>query len=332
MTFTTRTLAVFALGAATQVAVVSCNGAEFSGSGGASDGDAGTAGKSSSGGSKATGGSAAHTGGKSGGGAAATAGTASGGQSNPGGAGDPDPGAAGEAGVVVPGFQVPAEGLLYWFSADVGVMAEGGTVTTWKNRAGNGYDAVQIAAGLRPKLEQTEVLPLPLVSFDGEDDYLELPELTASWLEGLSLFVVSRGGPATTCSALIELSNGEEINDINLASEGMAIRYEIDQAVLEADEGTFPADQVRLVEAHHGSGVTQSPVELRVNGGQAGSTVMQLPVDVPRISNFLGRSLYGSCVPFSGGIAELVMYSRKVSLDERLAIELYLLEKWQCCQ
>jgi hypothetical protein len=37
-------------------------------------------------------------------------------------------------------------------------------------------------------------------------------------------------------------------------------------------------------------------------------------------------------VPFSGGIAELIMYSRKVSLDERVAIELYLIEKWQCCQ
>src|SRR5262245_57529208 len=146
MAWDRRTLAALAICSTTQVLLLACNGSEFASSdneSGNSGGSASTAGgKGAADGGKATGGtgSASGAGGKGG---SSTAGSASGGattggQTNPGGAGEPDPGAGGEGTLPNPGFQPPAEGLLYWFSADFGVPPQGEYVTTWKNRANNG--------------------------------------------------------------------------------------------------------------------------------------------------------------------------------------------------
>lgn len=318
-----RTLTALAAGALAQLSILSCSGAEFSSAGG----DAGAtaaAGKVSSAGQSTSGSS---QGGKTGA-AGSASGAQAGGQTNSGG-GQTNPGGGGTA---EPGFQPPSERLLYWFSADVGVMTEGGTVAMWQNRAENGFNAVQVQNAMRPQLALDGPLPLPLLVFDGADDYLELPESTEAFAEGVSIFVIAGASATNDCAAIVELSNGSELNDIHFGAHGNAVQYEVDQAVLVGEEGSLPVADVRLLEAHHSASLPQAPVELRVNGAQAGSTVMALPPSVPRISNFLGRTLYQNCGVFAGSVGELLFYSRKVTADERTAIELYLLEKWQCCK
>jgi hypothetical protein len=329
-----RTLATLAICAAAHVSFVSCNGSEFSraesdgtGSGGkASSGDGGTGM-----GGKVAAGAGSSQGGKGNGGQATGGVSTSGGEGELGSAGEASAGDGSGGAPFVPGFQPPTEQLLYWFSADVGTTVEAGGVTAWKNRANNGMNAVQVQASMQPKLVQAALVPVPLLSFDGEDDHLELPELDANFEAGLSVFVVAAASTVNTCAAFIELSNGGEIDDIHIGAHGNTALYEVYQTVLQSEEGSFPITDVRLIEAHHGPGVDQAPVELRINGGQAGSTVMLLPAAVPRSWNYLGRTLYETCATFSGGLAELLLYSRKVTVEERTAIELYLREKWQCC-
>jgi len=332
-----RTLATLAICAAAYVSFVSCNGAEFSRAGSEATGSGGKASAGAGGmgmGGKITAGAGSGEGGKGNGGKATGGVSATGGEGDPAGAGEASAGdGSGSGGApVVPGFQPPAEQLLYWFSADVGTTVEAGGVTAWKNRADNGMNAVQVQASMQPKLMQATLVPMPLLSFDGADDHLELPELDANFEAGLSVFVVAVASTVNTCAAFIELSNGIEIDDIHIGAHGNTALYEIYQTVLQSEEGSFPLTDMRLIEAHHGPGLDQVPVELRINGGQAGSTVMLLPVTVPRAWNYLGRTLYESCATFSGGLAELLLYSRKVTFDERTAIELYLREKWQCCR
>jgi hypothetical protein len=338
-----RPLATLALCAAAHVSFVSCNGSEFIRAGSDVTGDGAKASSGDGGmGGKGTASAGSSQGGKGNGG------KASGGASTSGGEGEASAGeaSAGEASgsggaPFVPGFQPPTEQLLYWFSADVGTTVEAGGVTAWKNRANNGMNAVQVQASMQPTLMQATLVPVPLLSFDGEDDHLELPELDANFEAGLSVFVVAVasavnvtvGSAVDTCAAFIELSNGGEIDDIHIGAHGNTALYEVYQTVLQSEAGSLPIADVRLIEAHHGPGLDdQAPVELRINGGQAGSTVMPLPATVPRGWNYLGRSLYETCATFSGGLAELLLYSRKVTLEERTAIELYLRDKWQCCE
>jgi hypothetical protein len=324
-------LARLAICAAALVSFISCNGSEFSRAGSQATGSGAGAGGSGSAG-KASAAAASNQGGKASGGAAGGGAPAAGGESDPGSAGEAVAGDGSAGSPTEPGFQPPTEQLLYWFSADVGTTVEDGGVTTWKNRADNGMNAIQVQAAMRPKLTQAELLPMPVLSFDGEDDYLELPELDANFDAGLSVFVVAGAGATNTCAAFIELSNGREIDDIHFGAHGNAVLYEIYQTVLSSEEGSFPVMDMRMVEAHHGAAADQGPVELRINGGQAGSTVIPLPSAVTRSWNYLGRTLYDTCSVFSGDVAELLLYSRKVTLEERTAIELYLLEKWQCCK
>jgi hypothetical protein len=76
----------------------------------------------------------------------------------------------------------------------------------------------------------------------------------------------------------------------------------------------------------------QPLAELRVNGSVSGSAVIQPPIKVLRGSNFIGQSLYADCQHYSGAIAEIILYSRKLAAAERVSVEQYLMNKWSCCK
>jgi hypothetical protein len=46
---------------------------------------------------------------------------------------------------------------------------------------------------------------------------------------------------------------------------------------------------------------------------------------------YVGKTLYANCGVFPGLIAEIIVYSRAVSLAEDAAIESYLQSKYACC-
>lgn len=332
MAWDRRKLAAFAVCSATYVSVLSCQGAKFSSSEGGDSGSGGAGGKVAAAGGKQGNSSGADSGGKSGGsggtpssmGGAMNAGT--GGDVDPGGAGEPT-GVGGQPPVLPP---ISKEGLLYWFAGDIGVTQEQG-VAKWADQSDNGNNAIQLLPELQPKQSQSGQTPLPLLEFDGQDDYLELPELNINWSAGLSLFVVAGSMTHEGCSGYIELSQGPEINDLHFGVHSDKLQYELVDQTLTAPEGALPVGVLSLSELHHGGAPDMAPVELRINGAQAGSTVLPLPAEVLRVSNFLGRTLYGSCLPFSGAMAELIFYSRRVTPEERAEIEQYLMSKWQCC-
>ena len=64
-------------------------------------------------------------------------------------------------------------GLRLWLKADSGLIL-GGTdsVATWEDRSGNGLDVTQATEGNRPAKISANLNGLPVVHFDGVDDYL----------------------------------------------------------------------------------------------------------------------------------------------------------------
>jgi hypothetical protein len=319
--------------------VLSCSGSAFTtkpsggaGVGGATGGSdtAATAGKPSAGsssvagsgdgGKPAAGGSSGASSGEAGD-MSASGGTQQGGEAGEGGGGQPEP-------------SIPTGALLYWFKADAGVEVDvDGNVSRWADQSGNGFHARQTNNAYQPKLTETELLPGPVLAFDGSDDLLELPEFTQAFDAGLSLFAVAGRGEESNCSAVIELSRGSELDDIFLGNSGNALHFEILGDVHQAPGDSWPLGQVKLLEALQSADPVQAVAELRVNGGVASTMVMQHPISIERTANYIGRTLYVNCSPsFSGAIAEIIMYSRKLSGDERISVESYLMEKWQCCK
>jgi hypothetical protein len=320
--------------------VLSCSGGAFTskptgdaGAGGSTAGSdtAPTAGKQAAG-SSATAGSDSN-GGRPPAGGSSGASSGSGGDASENG-GAPPRGEAGDGSGGAPEPSIPTDALLFWFKADAGVNVEAdGSISRWADQSGNGFDAKQTNTAYRPRLTETELLPRPVLAFDGADDLLELPEFTQAFDAGLSLFAVAGRGEESHCSAVLELSNGSEMEDIFLGNAGNALQFEIQAETQLAPEDSWPLGQVKLLEVLHSADPLQAVAELRINGGVASSMGMQHPISILRTANYIGRTLYANCSPsFSGAIAEIIMYARKLSGDERISVESYLMEKWQCCK
>ena len=322
-------------------ALVACAGSPFtaqpdddasgSDAGGNASGNSPTAGKASATAGTHAGSSLGGAAGSHAGGSAGNAGR--GGVASAGNAGKPTMSDGGEvnggSGPVIPA--VPTDSLVYWFKADAGVKQDA-PVSIWEDQSGNAFHATQSQGDLQPTLVTATGVPYPILQFDGSDDLLELPPIELAVDKGLSFFAVAGRGAATTCSAIMELSNGAEVDDIHAGSLDDTFHYEVYNKSIPAQPNAFPVGQLRLVEVVHLADADKSLAELRVNGTLSSSAVIPPPVKVLRATNFIGQTLYADCSPYSGGIAEIIFYSRKLSAAERIGVEQYLMNKWQCCK
>jgi hypothetical protein len=298
----------------------------------AAAGEASSAGESSA---TPVGGSNAGGGGKAGGNAGRagtpnTAGSDGGGTSEAGTGGVLNLGGAPLAGMGGMGGSGPEpvpvseEGLELWLRADQGVVANQGVVGLWKDSSKNQRDAGQTAGNYRPLLVEGAIGKAAVV-FDGQNDYLKLPPLDADFAAGVSIFAVAYQTSAGECGGIFEASNGSEIEDLHLGSWNAAALYEVGANYAHAAEGSIPFEEVGLFAAvHQPNGV----VRLRRNTNGLVDTMFALPPLVARQEVFIGHTLYSGCGPFSGAVAELLLYSRSVSDEELVEIETYLQKKW----
>jgi hypothetical protein len=222
---------------------------------------------------------------------------------------------------------VPENGLLLWLRADRGVTQDLSGVAIWANQAPNQGNAIQTDANARPILVSSGIGGLPVVAFDGVDDFLKLPEGFGDFSQGLSMFAVVNWSTLTTCDAVMELSNGSEIDDISFGQYQNQMSYEISYDV-QAEESSLSADVPQLLTVAHRPDLT---LELRRNSSPVASGSFDLPDNVVRQQNFVGQTLYSGCSTFSGQMGELLLFNRAVSDVELLKIEIYLRNRWSCC-
>lgn len=249
-------------------------------------------------------------------------------------AGSPDEGGApGNAGMPgsggAPQDPISHDSLVYWFSADQGVTTTGGgAVSKWLDRSGNDRNAVQLSGGSRPELGTFGGGSAPALVFDGDDDYLSLPPLVSSFEDGLTFFAVARASADVYCMPLVELSNGSEIDDVNLGRVNTSFQYEVFDDFVAGDDGAFPSGEPRLAEMVHAA---SGDAVLLLNGVATGVGTLDPPANVTREQAFIGRSLYAGCTTWAGEIAEIILYARTLEDDERRSVERYLANKWSCC-
>jgi len=326
-------------------AVASCSGNEFQSAIPGSAGSAGSAtagnmasagaqSKAGNGGGQDSAGRNNGSGGASGASGAGSSGTVS--EPTDGGVPGAEPGAAGAAGAgeTEPTLSISTDGLIYWFKADQGVTLNNGYVSLWKDYSGNGYDAKQGISTQRPKVATTELLPLPVLQFDG-GDFLQLPEIDPPIQHGMSFFAVA-AHQESFCSGILELSNEPEHEDVHFGAIEDRLLFEIAADAHDSTEHAFPVDTVMLLEAlqtdvDDAAEGSNPQKQLLVNGTYAGNYDSPPPVAMQRVNNFIGTSQYANCTPLKGAIAEIIFYGRYLDMTERKAVESYLTKKWKCC-
>jgi hypothetical protein len=227
---------------------------------------------------------------------------------------------------------VPSDGLTLWFMADRGVaMQPDGSVSAWIDQSPSGYTATQPVPARRPTWQvQGDGLPMP--SFDGTDDYFELPPGFASFA-GASFFAVIEAEPNPLCAGLLHFSNGPDDNDVEFGRhQPNLLYYEVQGSFLNGTSQGFVVGRRFVASAVQAA--ESGNVELRYDGVLDAAGTVALPAPVERRVNYVGRNAYTEqpmlcSMYFDGRIGELLFYPRGLGGAERARVEAYLHEKWQ---
>jgi len=219
-----------------------------------------------------------------------------------------------------------ADGLLLWLRADVGVTESNGAVSNWADQSGNHLDARQPDETQQPTWAAVGLSGRPAVMFNA-DDVLSLPSGFADFSRGISLFAVTSIADVEPCVGLVHLSNGPEIDDIELGRYEGRGAYEVLEGVLSGAD--FPLGRPQLISVVHDG---ERNASMRFNGGGPASTMFDLPRMVTRRSNLVGRSQYANCGSVHGGLAEMLIYRRALDDAERARVEAQLQNRWACCR
>ncbi|RYZ02081.1 MAG: hypothetical protein EOO73_33230 [Myxococcales bacterium] len=218
--------------------------------------------------------------------------------------------------------------LVYWFKADAGVHEEAGRISEWEDQSGNAQHAFQGLPSQQPRLTSNDLLPHPVVELNGAT-FLELPAIDVPIDGGLTFFAVAGLSNVSGCSAIVELSNGREMDDVHFGHGGPRMHYEVANTWFDGESDVFEENTMRQLTYKQLGDDVGAESELSANGSLVGRGAVPFAERKRRSENFIGFSLYESCTKFIGGIGEVILYSRVLGDEEQRAVEQYLLEKWQ---
>jgi hypothetical protein len=198
-------------------------------------------------------------------------------------------------------------GVDNWWRADVLTLANADPVPTWTASAG-GVDLTQATSGSRPTYRTNVINGLPVVRFDGTDDFLDAT--ITSRAQPTTWFVVFK--PATAGVLQNIIGGGQEI-----------LRDASTNAVVVYAGVTAASDVIADGSAWVILGVQVNGVSSAVwNGGTAG-TIGDTGTDPTgtalRVGNHLSLSRN-----FAGDIAEIILYDRVLTTGERGQVFTYL--------
>lgn len=221
-------------------------------------------------------------------------------------------------------------GLILRLRSNFGIVTSVGTpapVQQWVDLSGNGNSATG-TTGNQPTLTNPTGENSG-VTFSGVSQFLTLPSGFANF-PGASIFLVVRPNTPSTGARFFDFGNGPESNNIYMSqpsTSGADLHVysgSTDSSVSSASAITV--GQFQLIEGSYNGTNTAT---LFTNGLQdAQSTSMQTANVIARSRNYIGQAS-GSGNFYSGKIAEVLMYSTQLTAAQRIAIEAYLMQKYQ---
>ena len=211
-------------------------------------------------------------------------------------------------------------GLGLWLHAGAGVQTNaGGAVTNWLDQSGAGHQAAPPAAGAEPLLVAGALNGEPAIRFDGIDDGFLLGDLSASFPTGATLFVVCTLN-ADDAYNLFSTRNNDEWWRFN--GNGYEYPGVFRTTRIEAYRPSMPTTGSHIFTIESTGGAWEQWIDGLSGGAAAGD---YNPGDDYRIG------LADNVQPLKnlqGDIAEILIYNRALSTNERNQVGRYLTEKY----
>ena len=212
------------------------------------------------------------------------------------------------------------EGLVLWLDATtIAGLADGDPVGTWPDMSGQGYDATQTTTSKKPTYKLAILNGLPVVRFDGTDDFLSTPRP-----EGTTVFTV------------VKYSSGARVwhvaaNDVSrlyragqVYSSGQWIGNAENNPELlsgQADDGAFHIHSIVGGINKYFIDGADTNATLGTNYGTSTASRMQIGCWAWGDDSFPDQY-------FGGDLAEMLIYNSALSDSDRQQVEQYLSMKW----
>lgn len=203
-------------------------------------------------------------------------------------------------------------GLKLWLKADALVLSDNDAVASWTDSSGLGNHAVQATEAAKPTYKTAIQNGKPVVRFDGTDDFMACPAITAA--SGMTCFCVGKVTLATNFGMFFVVNAALfELRQNGVA--GTAQLFSGTGTVNGADALGWHAYSF----ATNGSNLSQLWTDGASNGTRAEGQACGTPV--------IGARLAAS-LPMNGDIAECLLYDSLLSDSNRQLVEAYLKAKY----
>ncbi|MCS7074757.1 MAG: LamG domain-containing protein, partial [Bacteroidia bacterium] len=216
-----------------------------------------------------------------------------------------------------------------WLRADAmtdTTVGNGVSVNQWRDRSGNGNHTNQANPSARPIWIASGLNNLPVVRFDGSNQWLQIPNSASlNPPNQLTLFVVGKYNGATSWQTFVNKSTNSSFND------GYAISRNntANQFLFYINNYTQNVATAALAQNTFGiiSGLyNQVSVQAWLNGTQIATDPFAGSISNTSTPMYVGA--YNGGGYLNGDIAEIVMYNTALNAVQRILVENYLSSKY----
>jgi hypothetical protein len=224
--------------------------------------------------------------------------------------------------------------LIMWYTGDFGVSAPGGHVTQWADLSGNSNNATQVSPSKEPSLISGAINGYAAVGFNGTSSYLSLPSATFT-NSGATFFIVAKPTTLTANAQILDLGgatvpdNLMEISENSSDAAQFSIYNSAGTSFTSVAAGTALSNtQFALIDVVEGD-INSTTATLFINGSQAAQNASMNSVPAATLtSNFIAQYAGGGNY-FPGQIAEMLVYNAPLTQSQRVAVEAYLMQRYQ---
>jgi hypothetical protein len=246
---------------------------------------------------------------------------------------------------------------LYDATTGGSLVAADGAIARWEDKSGNARHATQSTQANRPVRKTSQKNGLDTILFDGSNDSLSISGSNSSlkFLHSTqnTVFIVVRCG--TSANPNYRGTIFDSTNDLSSPGPGVVLTYD-DRASasrndllnfdlwnagsdypdpyvgLEASDNRLTANTYLALslEINPTTGTAANRIRHRVNGSAAvgGNTFTGTLSTANSKGSFTMGAAGNGTSPFSGNLAEIIIYNSALSDANRSAVESYLMFKW----
>ena len=187
------------------------------------------------------------------------------------------------------------------------------------NDSSNGFDGVLMGDPVFTTGKINQAL-----TFDGSNDYVEIPEGFNDFQSGLTISLWARPTAAGSAARFIDFGRGEADENIFFSRTGTTNTLEYDVYHMNVPGGTVEAEDALTLDEWQMFVVVHDPVTtiatIYKNGVEVASGGVAIPNNIVRTSNFIGESNWDADDLYAGQMDDIRIYNYPIEEDEIAAL------------